>query len=282
MGENINWTGERLETFVYNENAIEHLHRYALAAVYVKGKSVLDIASGEGYGSNLLSMYAEQVTGVDIDTASVKRAAEVYKKNNLRFKEGRADAIPLPDDSVDVVISFETLEHHDKHEEMFKEIKRVLKKDGILIMSTPEKRFYSDEKNYKNPFHVKELYLNEFKALVGSYFTNTRFYYQNLFNGSLLVPEQGDGRFQSYSGSYKAINLDNAFNPMYVVTIASNAEGSFMPTGVNIFSSQELANEQSYEMTKKIREEAVEWIKKSLPYRIGNAILKPFKLFRGA
>jgi ubiquinone/menaquinone biosynthesis C-methylase UbiE len=146
MKDTRKWSGERLETFIHNENAIEHLHRYALASTYVKDKIVLDIASGEGYGSNLLSVHAAKVTGVDIDAASVKRAMDVYKKNNLQFKEGSADAIPLADSSVDVIVSFETLEHHDKHEEMFSEIRRVLKQDGLLIMSTPEKRFYNDEK----------------------------------------------------------------------------------------------------------------------------------------
>jgi SAM-dependent methyltransferase len=282
MSDISNWTGERLETFVYNENAIEHLHRYAFASGYVKDKIVLDIASGEGYGSNLLSVHAANVTGVDIDATSVKRASEVYKKNNLQFKEGRADAIPLPDSSIDVVVSFETLEHHDKHEEMFSEIRRVLKQDGILIMSTPEKHFYTDEKKYNNPYHVKELYLAEFKTLVSKYFVNARFYYQNLFNGSLLVPElSGEGEFQNYSGSYEALNLKIPFNPIYVLTIASNSNNSFIPTGVNVFSSQELSNEQAYETTKKIREDATDWIKKSMSYRIGNAILKPFKFLKG-
>jgi ubiquinone/menaquinone biosynthesis C-methylase UbiE len=281
MKDTRKWSGERLETFIHNENAIEHLHRYALASTYVKDKIVLDIASGEGYGSNLLSVHAAKVTGVDIDAASVKRAMDVYKKNNLQFKEGSADAIPLADSSVDVIVSFETLEHHDKHEEMFSEIRRVLKQDGLLIMSTPEKRFYTDEKKYNNPYHVKELYLAEFKTLVSKYFVNARFYYQNLFNGSLLVPEiSGVGEFQSYSGSYEALNLKIPFNPMYVLTIATNSNNTFIPAGVNIFCSQELGNKQEYDAAKKIREEATDWIKKSLPYRIGNAILKPFKLFK--
>jgi ubiquinone/menaquinone biosynthesis C-methylase UbiE len=282
MEDNGNWTGERLETFVYNENAIEHLHRYAFASFYIKDKIVLDIASGEGYGSNLLSINAAHVTGVDIDSASVKRAAKVYEKNNLTFVEGRADEIPLPDQSVDVVVSFETLEHHNKHEEMFIEIKRVLKSDGILIMSTPEKRFYTEEKNYINPYHVKELYLDEFKLLVRSYFTNSIFYYQNLFNGSLLVPEGGNGKFQSFCGTYKTLNLINQFNPMYVVTIASNSDSAFTPIGVNIYNSQVLTNNHFDEIANKIREDAVAWVKNSFSYKVGSAILKPFKIFKGA
>ena len=55
------------------------------------------------------------------------------------------DAIPLPDQSVDLVVSFETIEHHDKHEEMMLEIKRVLRPDGVVIISSPDKQTYSIE-----------------------------------------------------------------------------------------------------------------------------------------
>jgi 2-polyprenyl-3-methyl-5-hydroxy-6-metoxy-1,4-benzoquinol methylase len=63
------------------------------------------------------------------------------------------------------VVSFETLEHHDKHDEMFLEIKRILRPGGLLLMSTPEKLFYTDLPNVQNEFHVKELYLEEFRDL---------------------------------------------------------------------------------------------------------------------
>ena len=80
-----NWTGERLETFIYGDVVVEHLHRYAMAEMFVKDKIVLDIASGEGYGSNILSKTARQVTGVDIDKQAVEKASQKYKagKNHL-------------------------------------------------------------------------------------------------------------------------------------------------------------------------------------------------------
>jgi protein-L-isoaspartate O-methyltransferase len=69
-----NWTGERLETFIYGDTAVEHLHRYSMASTLIKDRVVLDIASGEGYGSLLLSKIARQVIGVDIDEQVVKNA----------------------------------------------------------------------------------------------------------------------------------------------------------------------------------------------------------------
>jgi protein-L-isoaspartate O-methyltransferase len=56
------WTGERLEPHITNETMLEHLHRYAVAVELVNGRTVLDIACGEGYGTSLLSAKAEKIT----------------------------------------------------------------------------------------------------------------------------------------------------------------------------------------------------------------------------
>jgi ubiquinone/menaquinone biosynthesis C-methylase UbiE len=295
MSEDKMWTGERLETFVYCDTTIEHLHRYAMVLDLVKNKTVLDIASGEGYGSNLLSQYADMVFGVDIDQATIEASKKKYTAKNLEFKVGSADAIPLKDQSVDVLVSFETLEHHDKHDEMMKEIKRVLKPNGILVMSTPDKRYYSDENNYNNPFHVKELYLNEFKELIGRYFANTRFYFQNMFKGSLVVPEKDISGFTSFDGDYGIINSGVGFNPTYLIAIASDATLT-NNNQLSCFVGQSIAKQEMEDLAKRnrkelraelkeevrveIREEAVNWVKSSWTFRIGNVILTPFKIFR--
>ena len=122
----------------------EHIHRYAVCQGIVKDKTVLDIACGEGYGSAILGRTAKQVTGVDIDEQSVAHARDKYSHiGNLRYIQGSVDAIPLATDSVDVVVSFETIEHVAGHEEMLAELKRVLKADGVLVISTPDKAAYA-------------------------------------------------------------------------------------------------------------------------------------------
>src|SRR5438034_11094846 len=64
----LEWTGERYVPWMEGaEIGYEHLHRYAFATQFVRNKRVLDLASGEGYGSNLLAKTAKQVVGVDID-----------------------------------------------------------------------------------------------------------------------------------------------------------------------------------------------------------------------
>ena len=134
------WTGERLETFVFNETTIEHLHRYAIAMEFCSGKTVLDIACGEGYGSNLLSAKATHVTGMDADAITIEKATAKYKRDNLYFVQSKAEKIAAADTEFDIVVSLETLEHLSDHTAMMKEIKRVMKPGGLLIISTPDKK----------------------------------------------------------------------------------------------------------------------------------------------
>src|SRR5262245_60715223 len=114
----MDFSGERYVPSLQGGIKHEHLHRYALCLELVFGKSVLDVASGEGYGAALLASAAKSVVGVDIDAGSVEHAKRTYGRPNLDFLVGRCEQIPLPEGSFDVVTSFETIEHHDKHEEM--------------------------------------------------------------------------------------------------------------------------------------------------------------------
>jgi len=169
---------------------LEHRHRYLLAAELTAGKEVLDIASGEGYGSAMLARAARRVTGVDISPAAVDHARRKYERDNLRFAHGSCAAIPLPDRAVDVVVSFETIEHHTEHEQMLREIRRVLRPNGLVVISSPDKAEYSDKPGYRNPFHVKELYKEEFRALLAAHFRHVRLLGQRVMRGSLIAHER--------------------------------------------------------------------------------------------
>lgn len=264
------WSGERLETFIYNINTIEHLHRYAIACSLSKGKSVLDIACGEGYGSNLLSKVADKVVGVDISEETIEKAQKKYTNINLSFKAGSAAAIPLPAASVDVVVSFETLEHHDQHEEMLNEIKRILRPNGVLIMSSPDKKYYTDLTGYKNPFHAKELYFNDFKSLISKHFKFCDFFLQKLFSGSLIVHENQSKKLVGYSGDYSQLNTVGDFAGVYNICIASDTE--LPPVEFSIFDGEHIS--------RTFSDNRAQAIKKSWRYRIGNAILSPLTLLR--
>lgn len=262
------WTGERLETHIFSETATEHLHRYAIASKYVKNKIVLDIASGEGYGSNILAQKAEQVYGVDISAETVKLASLKYVKSNLIFKQGSTSLIPLKDNAVDVVVSFETIEHHNQHHEMMQEIKRVLKPNGVLIISTPDKKNYSDKPQAVNPHHVKELYIDEFKTLIKKYFVNTDFFYQKIFTGSIIKNENTKNDIVEFTGNYEGINQKSDFEPIYILCIASDAQ--IVTIENSMFDGSFMALNQ--------RNELINNIKKSWSYRIGNFLLYPFSV----
>lgn len=133
----LEFTGERWTTAARGQIEIEHLHRYLLARDFARGKDVLDIACGEGYGTALLAQVAHRVIGVDIDRPTVAHAATQYVRANLHYVTGDARGIPLASASVDLVVSFETLEHFAEQEMFLAEVRRVLRPGGLLVISTP-------------------------------------------------------------------------------------------------------------------------------------------------
>jgi ubiquinone/menaquinone biosynthesis C-methylase UbiE len=154
-------TGERLIPAVHQEliGHAEHLTRYLAALDACRGKVVLDIASGSGYGSFELAKAAKQVTGVDISEDAVAYAKQTYPAANLEFLVGSGTAIPLPDDAVDVVVTFETIEHIEDYRLFLKEIRRVLRPGGLAIVSTPNELEYEEN----NHFHLHEFEREELK-----------------------------------------------------------------------------------------------------------------------
>ena len=107
-----------------------------------EGKRVLDIACGEGYGANLLAFVASKVIGVDLDAGTIAHAKAKYRRRNLHFVQGSCTEIPCEDHSIDLVASFETIEHISEHDAFLSEIKRVLAPGGILVISSPHKAEY--------------------------------------------------------------------------------------------------------------------------------------------
>src|SRR5712691_5890216 len=93
-------TGERLLTGDFNDNTVEHLHRYAFALPFCKGKHVLDMTSGEGYGSNLIAGVVRSVRGLDISKEAVSRARTKYRRTNLKFIEGSVSNVPVDSSAV--------------------------------------------------------------------------------------------------------------------------------------------------------------------------------------
>ncbi len=175
------FTGERFTPECVREIWYEHWHRYAFAAVMARGRRVLDAACGEGYGSALLARYADSVVGVDVDADTVEHARTRYQgPAGLQFQCASVTSLPLADASIDLIVSFETIEHLSDQERMLDEFRRVLAPDGILLISSPDRDNYNAPGTEANPYHVRELTRSEFSLLLATRFPAVRLYGQKL------------------------------------------------------------------------------------------------------
>jgi len=179
----------------------DHFSRYLACLGLCSGRVILDAACGSGYGSNTLASVAAQVYGIDVDPAAVQFATTNYHRHNTEFRVASVTAIPFEAASIDVVVSFETLEHipAEAQKAFIDEIKRVLRPNGVLVMSTPD-RLITDERGTENEFHVHELSEAEFLALLGSQFQNVELYHQNMWAYNEILP----------ANSGPAVNLDTS------------------------------------------------------------------------
>lgn len=218
------FTGERYVPGTKGEIWVEHWHRYHFAARWVAGRRVLDVACGEGYGAALLARSAAHVTGVDLSAAAVEHATRAYAAlANASFACASCTRIPLPDASIDVAVSFETLEHIAAQEAFLDELARVLTPDGLLLLSCPNKLEYSDKRDYANEFHVKELYRDELAMLLGARFPHARWYGQRPSFFSLIAPEAGAAAAQLVEVDEEHPDTDSGglSNPLYFIVAAS-------------------------------------------------------------
>ena len=184
----LTFTGERFLPECAGEMVYEHWHRYLIAQQYVTGLRVLDVASGEGYGSHLLSLHAASVVGVDVSPTAVTHATSRYCAENLTYIAASCVQIPAPDASFDVIVSFETIEHITEQEAFLREVDRLLAPGGLFIISSPNRPEYSDRTGYKNEFHVKELDRTELKTLLDPHFPAQQWFAQRAAFHSMVWP----------------------------------------------------------------------------------------------
>lgn len=246
-----NFTGERFLPECTGEIWAEHWHRYLFAARHVAGKDVLDAACGEGYGSAWLARRARSVTGLDLDQPTIAAARAKYVAPGLRFEAGSVAAMPFADASFDSVVSFETLEHLAEQKAMLAEIRRVLRPDGVLIISTPNKVEYSERRDFQNEYHVRELREDEFRALLAGQFGAQRWYGQRLVFNSALWPlpaATGDAlRADWIAAEASALRMPP---PMYFVAFAA-ADESLLPAAAvpTLLADPDDAMYREYELT---------------------------------
>ena len=132
MNDKLEFTGERFTPECEREIWYEHLHRYVFALEFCKGKRVLDAACGEGYGTAVLASQAKSVTGVDISSEAINHASARYSdRPGVQFEVADCCDLPFEDNSFDLVVSFETIEHLEGQEKMLASFRRVLVDNGL-------------------------------------------------------------------------------------------------------------------------------------------------------
>jgi SAM-dependent methyltransferase len=180
------FTGERMVPGGTDEPTFwEHIYRYRFAAGFARGKRVLDIACGEGYGSAALRQAgAIEVVGVDTSEEACRHAQDRY---GIDARVGSAEDIPLEDSSVDLIVSFETIEHLVVPDRLIRECIRVLAPGGRLIISTPNKKVFASVGGYSK-FHQSELSSVEFTSLIAGNFNDPAYYGQMVESASWFSP----------------------------------------------------------------------------------------------
>ena len=244
MSDDLPFTGERFVPGVPGEIWVEHWHRYHFASAWAAGRTVIDVACGEGYGTALLARAARAVTGVDVSAQAIAHARSTYGAlTNARFVEGSCTQLPFADASVGLAVSFETLEHIEGQERFLDELARVLEPGGILLLSCPNKVEYSDKRNYANEFHVKELYRDELAALVTARFPHVRWYGQRPTFYSVIAPEEAAARAQLVETSEKAPQETRASlsHPLYFLVAASRSAAALdgAPATLSVFADRD-------------------------------------------
>ncbi len=208
----------------------EHLERYKFARQFVQNKHVLDIACGAGYGSAILvDAGAESVQGVDLDKSAVAFAQKNYAASNIRFEIGDI-TIFNPGTTYDVITCFETIEHVSDYQKALLNLYQLLKPDGQLIISTPNRpmswrpvKSMNDKPH--NPHHVREFDLKEFKSILKE--SNFRFEDSDIYSQrphiyirNRYLRKIYHEIFKPYTRANPVVQPIGILSPMYIVIVA--------------------------------------------------------------
>jgi len=227
------FTGERVIPGKVDVDLLnEHLARYTFAARLARGKRVLDAGCGAGYGSAELARAAESVVGVDRAPEAVEFARAHYADPNLRFEEASCEALPHADGSFNLVVAFEVIEHLADWRGFLREARRVLTPNGQLVVSTPNKLYYTESRgpDGANPFHLHEFDFAEFRAELAAVFPHVSLFLENHVEGFTFQPQEAGSTAEVRVDSGEAAPDDSHF----FVAVCANRPQTGNPTFVYV------------------------------------------------
>lgn len=188
------FTGERVIPGEVDVDLLnEHLARYAFAARLSRGKRVLDAGCGVGYGSARLATQARRVIGLELAPDAVAMAHDRYVLPNLEFLQGDCRTLPFQDGSFDLIIAFEVIEHLLEWDRLLSESRRVLAAWGALVVSTPNRLYYTEQRPTPNPFHLHEFDHAEFRSALEQHFPHVRIFLENHTDSVVFAPAEPSG-----------------------------------------------------------------------------------------
>lgn len=162
-GERIIPTEEGEVSFVFSR----HKFAYQYAQDFVKGKTVIDIGCGTGYGSKILAEQAKLVHGIDYHPEAITYCKTHYNAPNIHFFQ--QDATKLNgDQEFDVAVCFQAIEHFEQIDDFLQRVKRLVKINGKILISTPNVK--NSKKLRENPFHVNEMNYTQFNNILQKHF----------------------------------------------------------------------------------------------------------------
>ena len=215
----MDYTGERYIPDTITLMALEHQHRYLWAQRFAAGKQVLDIACGEGYGSDILSRTAKKVYGCDVSKEAVEWARKKYAVSDIDFEIMDIGNIKFENEAFDLITCFETIEHvsDEAAAKAVKDFARVLKKDGILLISTPSTESPLHCKH--NRFHTGEMSYEVFRKKLEAEFEYVYILSQSVYCSSVI----GDGvRAQVINFNDASDYKYEPQNDKYLIAVCSN------------------------------------------------------------
>ncbi len=211
--------------------ALEHYHRYCCASRFAKGRRVLDIACGEGYGSAFLAKWAREVVGMDSDSTTIDQATHKYSSiHNLTFKVGRCETGIEDPKGFDLVVCYETIEHLAENDQkvFLNNVESILKQDGLFIVSSPEKDEYAEAAQSENQFHKHEMSLSELQSLLETRFRHVYLCGQRILSLSAIWQlkkwQEAQFHFNARRNLLEDVPYEDSFSlPLYLIALCSNS-----------------------------------------------------------
>jgi GT2 family glycosyltransferase/glycosyltransferase involved in cell wall biosynthesis/SAM-dependent methyltransferase len=250
----LNFSGERIIPGKVDPDLYaEHLVRYLCAQKMCDGLTVLDTACGVGYGSFHLAQKARRVVGIDNSKAAISFARQHYSLPNIEFVIGNCIRLPFLSETFDLITSFELIEHLTDPEAYLAEVHRVMRKNGLFVVSTPNRPVYSQHrKGIPNPFHIREYNVDEFLLLLCRHFPCVRPL------GEVHVPAIGVFGYPiGAETACEVLQSGSLQEADYLVCICSHRERDQIPDFVLVPSSANVLDDRNQHI-RSLEEELLE------------------------